>query len=98
MIIQVNKHYINAIGDVISIISIINKNEIFKIKGKVYNGKLSQSFTMEGRYFRYTTSDRDLICECVPDILAYYTANVITQKEFIQQHIEYWNKNESIIN
>ena len=55
----------------------------------------------EGRYIDNSADDvDDLICECVPDILDKYMDKDITQKEFIQQHIDYYKKvkNESVVN
>lgn len=93
MKIQVNKHYINAKGEVIFIVECIEELLYPFRDAKNYE------YLDTGKYVdNYVNSKRDLICECTPDILAYYTANFITQKEFIQQHIDYWSKHESIIN
>lgn len=90
MKIQVNKHYINARGDVI-FIKEFNRFIFYPFRDSKDNG-----YNTKGRYIDSNTDDItfDLICECVPDILAYYTDNCITQKEFIQHHIDYYIKSK----
>lgn len=93
MKIQVNKHYINARGDVI-FIKEFNRFIFYPFKDSKDYG-----YNTKGRHIDSNTDDTyDLICECNADILNSYMDKTITQKEFIQQHIEYWNKNESVIN
>ena len=94
MIIELNKHYINALGDVI----FINKY----IKGLFYpfRDMENDGYSSNGSYIYNFTDELDLICECIPDILDKYMDKDITQKEFIQQHIDYYKKvkNESVVN
>ena len=88
MNIEVNKLYINAIGEVIFIKEYREENIRYPFRDERDYG-----YNVQGRYINLDVADAyDLICECVPDILAYYTANFITQKEFIQQHIDYYTK------
>lgn len=87
MIIELNKHYINALSDVVFI------NEC--IKGSLYPFRdlRDYGYDIEGRYIDSSTDNvLDLICECIPDILDKYMDKDITQKEFIQQHIDYYKK------
>ena len=61
----------------------------------------NDGYSSNGSYiYNYTDHKFDLICECVPDILDKYMDKDITQKELIQQHIDYYTKvkNESVIN
>lgn len=93
MIIELNKHYINAIGEVIYIAK--HKSVLLYPFRDVKNN----GYSSNGRYI-YNSKDKfDLICECIPDILDKYMDKDITQKEFIQQHIDYYTKvkNESVI-
>ena len=87
MIIETKKHYINAIGEVIYITECIN-GLAYPFRDIEDNGYLSN-----GRYIdNYTDNECDLICECAPYILDKYMDNDITQKEFIQQHIDHYTK------
>ena len=95
MIIELNKHYINAIGEVIYI------SEHIKGLSYPFRDLRNYGYNTEGRYIDNSADDvDDLICECVPDILDKYMDKDITQKEFIQQHIDYYKKvkNESVVN
>ena len=86
MKIQVNKHYINAVGDII----FIRKYEPDITYCFTDNGNCS--YTLSGHYLSSKNENNcDLICECNTDILNKYMDKDITQKEFIQQHIEYWS-------
>lgn len=86
MIIETNKHYIRAAGDVVFINEYI-KGTIYPFRDVKNNGYLG-----DGKYNNNTNDVYDLICECVPDILDKYMDKDITQKEFIQQHIDYYTK------
>ena len=95
MIIELNKHYINALGDVIFINKYI-KGVFYPFRDVENNG-----YSSNGSYiYNYPDHKFDLICECVPDILDKYMDKDITQKEFIQQHIDYYIKvkDESVTN
>lgn len=87
MIIELNKHYINAIGDVVFI------NEYIKRALYPFRDLRNYGYDIKGRYIDSSTdSALDLISECIPDILNNYMDKAITQKEFIQQHIDYYTK------
>lgn len=86
MIIETNKHYINALGDVI----FIRKYELNITYCFIDND--NRRYTYEGLYCLRDKWIYDLICECIPDILNKYMDKDITQKEFIQQHIDYYTK------
>lgn len=92
MEIAVNKHYINATGTIIFIVE--------EYTGIQYQFRDTEDYGYL-RDRRFLDCDRldthDLICECVPEILEYYMDNLITQKEFIQQHIDYYTKNKGKI-
>lgn len=89
MEIVVNKYYINAKGAIIFIV------ENYPYQHHPFMDKEHNRYLSNGKFLASNRLDSlDLICECVPDILAYYTANFITQKEFIQLHIDYYTNNK----
>ena len=87
MKIQVNKHYINARGDVIFI------KEFNRFIFYPFRDSKDYGYNTKGRHIDSNTDDTyDLICECNADILNSYMDKTITQKEFIQHHIDYYVK------
>ena len=85
MIIESNKHYINAKGNVILVETCNLTHFPFKDENYCVYSKNGQTSCL-------VRSENDLICECIPDILDKYMDKDITQKEFIQQHIYYYTK------
>ena len=90
MKIEVDKRYINAKGDIISING-FNKGDMYPYQ----DTKEKESYFSNGLY-RYfdNQGENDLICEVVEGICDDYALGYITQKEFIEKHIEYWTINE----
>lgn len=89
MIIELNKHYINAIGEVIYIAE--HKRALLY----PFRDAEDKGYSIDGKYInRFTDNDYDLICECVPSILNKYMDKDITQKKFIQKHIDYYTKSK----
>lgn len=89
MKIEVGKSYINAIGDTIYIGNFY--------KGHTYPFEDTQdenTYTSDGKFEEGKDSDYDLICEVVPTLHEQYICGCISQKEFIEKHIEYWTENE----
>lgn len=89
MKIQVNKHYINARGDVIFI------KEFNRFIFYPFRDSKDYGYNTKGRYIDSNADNTyDLICECNADILNSYMDKTITQKEFIRQHIDYYIKSK----
>mgnify|MGYP003543130893 FL=1 len=88
MKIEVGKSYINAKGNVVK----IEFEQIDKIYPYVCR---HYSYMINGRRVIGQESPQDLICEVVPEIYEAYTLGyILSQKEFIEKHIEYWTKYE----
>ena len=85
MKIEVGKKYINAKG---LIISIIHKEE----SGNYTYYCSTSSYLANGRYDRVYPSGKDLICEVVPEIYQTLINGWITQKQFLEKHIEHWGR------
>ena len=83
--IKVGKKYINANGLVISI--------LHKEESSTYPYECStSSYLASGRYDMVRPCGRDLICEVVPELYQALLNGSITQKEFIEKHIEHWSR------
>lgn len=82
MLIELGQKYINAVGEVVEIVS--------NIKGLTYPFKSSKGYThsKNGRIFKDIVKKQDLICLVDDNLLKQYEANEITKKEFIAKHIE----------
>ena len=88
MKIEVGKSYINAKGDVVKI-EFEQIDIIYPYVCRYY------SYMVNGRRVIGQESPQDLICEVVPEIYEAYTLGyILSQREFIEKHIEYWTKNE----
>ena len=85
MKIEVGKSYINAEGDVVK----IEFDKIYHYVCRYY------SYTEDGRRIIGQESPQDLICEVVPEIYErYHLGYILSQREFIEQHIKYWTEYE----
>ena len=88
MKIELGKSYINAMGKVVRIID-SQLNEIYPYLSDLY------SYTTSGIKLFGQESPQDLICEVVPEIYEAYTLGyILSQREFIEQHIKYWAEYE----
>ncbi len=88
MKIEVGKSYINAKGDVVKI-EFEQIDKLYPYVCRYY------SYMKNGRRIIGQESPQDLICEVVPEIYEAYTLGyILSQREFIEKHIEYWTKNE----
>ena len=88
MKIEVGKSYINAEGDVVKILKVWNIM-IYPYTCRGY------SYTVQGRRIIGQESPQDLICEVVPEIYEAYTLGyILSQREFIEQHIKYCEEYE----
>ena len=88
MKIEVGKSYINAKGDVVKILKLWN-TMTYPYTCREY------SYTVQGRRVIGQESPQDLICEVVPEIYEAYTLGyILSQREFIEQHIKYWTEYE----
>ena len=87
MKIEVGKSYINAIAEVTTIL------DVRPLYSYPFICK-SFSYTKDGYKIQNKITSEDLICEVVEDIYDDYALGYITQKEFIEKHIEYWTKYE----
>ena len=84
MKIEINKKYISAIGE---IVSIINKVDDYYVSVK------NDEYYENGNFlFDNVECEYDLICEVVDSILYEYNLGILTQKEFIEEHIRHWSK------
>lgn len=84
MKIEIGKQYIDATGGVVS-----------NIKYSSYFGNYfadGLKWYSDGRYYRDESCELDLICEVVPQIYKEYKSNIISIKQFIEQHIKYWSE------
>ena len=53
------------------------------------------SYTEHGLRYDAKHSSQDLICEVVPEIYERYNLGyILSQREFIEQHIKYWTEYE----
>lgn len=87
MKIEVGKSYINARGDIVKIVKLHNTVTY------PYTCK-QHSYTKYGRRIVGLYTPDDLICEVVPYLYEQYTCGYISQREFIDNHIKHWTKNE----
>ena len=88
MKIEVGKSYINAEGDVVKILKLWNNMNYPYTCGEY-------SYTVYGRRVIRRESPQDLICEVVPEIYERYNLGyILSQREFIEQHIKYWTEYE----
>ena len=88
MKIEVGKSYINAKGDVVK----IEFEQIDMLYPYVCR---YHSYMPNGRRIIGQESPQDLICEVVPEIYERYNLGyILSQREFIEQHIKYWTEYE----
>ena len=88
MKIEVGKSYINAKGDIVKI-EFEQTDKIYPYVCRHY------SYMINGRRVIGQESPQDLICEVVPEIYEAYTLGyILSQREFIEQHIKYWTEYE----
>lgn len=88
MKIELGESYINAEGDVVKI-EFEQIDKIYPYVCRYY------SYAEDGRRFIGKESPQDLICEVVPEIYeAYILGYVLSPRDLISKHIEYWTKNE----
>ena len=83
MLIELGQKYINASGEVVEIIS--------ETKGLIYpflDNTLNETYTKNGLVRENDLNEEDLICLVDDNLLKQYEDKEITQKEFIQKHIE----------
>ena len=87
MKIEVGKSYINARGDIVKILE-KQLDPVYPYICEDY------SYTPQGERIIGQETPYDLICEVVPTLHEQYICGCISQKEFIEKHIEYWTENE----
>ena len=88
MKIEVGKSYINAKGDVVKI-EFEQIDILYPYVCRHY------SYMTNGRRIIGQESPQDLICEVVPEVYEAYTLGyILSQREFIEQHIKYWTEHE----
>lgn len=87
MKIEVGKSYINARGDVIKVLKRYN-TVTYPYTCRHY------SYTEYGKRIIGRDTPDDLICEVVPYFHEQYICGYISQREFIEKHIEHWTENE----
>ena len=88
MKIEVGKSYINAKGDVVKI-EFEQIDKIYPYVCRYY------SYMPNGRRVIEQESPQDLICEVVPEIYErYHLGYILSQREYIEQHIKYWTEYE----
>lgn len=84
MKIEIDKQYIDAIGNVVSISRVSSCGNFFMDEYYCWYS--------DGRYYRDEQHEFDLICEVVPHIYKEYESNIITIKQIYEQHIKYWSE------
>jgi len=87
MKIEAGKSYINARGDVTEVLK-QHSTVTYPFTCRHY------SYTEYGKRIVGQETPYDLICEVVPILHGQYICGCISQKEFIEEHIEYWTENE----
>lgn len=83
MLIEVGQKYINAVGEVVEIIS-----ETKGLKYPFLDNSFNETYQKNGLILEGYKKDRDLICLVDDNLLKQYEDKEITQKEFIAKHIE----------
>ena len=87
MKIEADKSYINARGDIVKILD-QQLDTVYPYICEDY------SYTPQGIRIIRESSPYDLICEVVPYLYEQYICGHISQREFIDNHIKHWTKNE----
>lgn len=86
MKIELGKRYINANGELIIITSKQNDSTY------PFIDEDEKTYTKEGLEFKYKNNQNDLICEVIPSIYNIYINEKINLKQFIELHIEYYER------